>query len=225
MAPFFGGKDKCALVTAFFGRVSGGGVAARHAVLYASMGRDGRGNTKGGVLVSRLNHLRDRGGNALVERVIARLSAGDQAILRGLVLPSAWYPFDLNERLDGAIVEILGGGDATYRALGRQSASDNLATTHKNYTRQRDPHALFRQAASMYRVYYDTGTRTYEMLGPKKACVRTMASRSFSRTDCLTIVGYFERAAEICGGATVRVNETLCRARGQEVCEYVIEWE
>lgn len=51
-----------------------------------------------------------------------------------------------------------------------------------------------------------------------------MGSRSFSPTDCLTIAGYREQAILMCGGKGPRVTEPRCRARGDELCEYLLEW-
>jgi uncharacterized protein (TIGR02265 family) len=184
-----------------------------------------RGKTKGGVFVSRLEFLRERGGQALVDRVLRSLPAGDREVLRGIILASSWYPFEMNERLDKAIGAAVGGGADLFRELGRQSARHNLASAHRNFVRAHDPHGLLRQAATIYRVYYDTGSRSYEKVGPKKAVLRTTGSKSFSRNDCLTIVGYHEEAIRMCGGHHPRVSETKCRARGDDVCEYVIEWE
>lgn len=183
-----------------------------------------RGRTKGAVFASRLKFLRERGGEGLVERVLARLPKADREMLRGLVLAASWYPFEMNERLDKAIVTELGGGDELFLELGRQSALHNLTASHKNFIRSHDPHGLFRQAASIYRVYYDTGSRSYEKLAPTKAVLRTTDSKSYSRTDCLTIVGYHEQAIAMCGGRDPRVVEPKCRARGDDVCEYVLEW-
>ena len=183
-----------------------------------------RGNTKGSVFLSRLAFLRERGGDPLVARVLATLPPDDRETLSGIVLPSTWYPFDMNERLDAAIASALGGGDDIFRLLGRQSALHNLSASHRNFIRAHDPHGLFRQTASIYRVYYDSGSRTYEKLGPKKVALRTVESKSFSRADCLTIVGWLEQAVEMCGGVDVRATEPRCRARGDSLCEYVVEW-
>ena len=182
------------------------------------------GNTKGSVFVSRLKFLRERGGAVLVERVLDRLPPADREVLRGIVLPASWYPFELNERLDEAIVSCLEGGDELFRELGRQSALHNLTTTHRNYIRNHDPHGLFRQAASIYRVYYDTGSREYEKVGQTRAVLRTIGSKSFSRTDCLTVVGYHEQAILMCGGHDPRVEEPRCRVRGDSACEYLLAW-
>ena len=184
-----------------------------------------RGQIKGGVFVSRLAFLRDEGGEALVEKILSTLPAEDQRLLADIILASAWYPFATNERLDLAISKELGGGDQLFRQLGQRSAQHNLGTTHRNYVRDRDTHGLLRQAASIYRLYYDTGSRTYEKLGPTKAILRTVGSKSFSRADCLTVVGWHEKAIEMCGGHDPHVSEVHCRARGDELCEYVCEWK
>lgn len=183
-----------------------------------------RGQIKGGVFISRLAFLREEGGEELVEKVLSALPAEDQALLRGIVLPSTWYPFATSELLDAAIADVMHGGDKLFRKLGRQSALHNLGAAHKSYVRDRDPHGLLQKAASIYRLYYDTGSRTYEKAGMTKAIVRTLGSRSFSRADCLTVIGWHEKAIEMCGAVNPRVTETKCRTRGDDVCEYVCEW-
>ena len=46
-----------------------------------------------------------------------------------------------------------------------------------------------------------------------------------ARTDCLTVVGWYEKAIEMCGATNAKVTETKCRARGDDVCEYLCEWQ
>ena len=90
---------------------------------------------------------------------------------------------------------------------------------------ERDPLGLLKGAASIYRAYYKSGHRTYERAGERKVILRTFDSETFSRADCLTVVGWHERVIGMCGGKNARVEETLCRARGDAVCEYVCEWD
>jgi len=180
---------------------------------------------KGSVLKSRLTFLEQRLGAAGVTRVISRLEFSDREILQGILLPAGWYPFETAERLDQAIADELGGSDEIYRELGAKSAELNLSASQKTYVRAQDPHGLLKAAASIYRLYYATGERTYERAGEKKAVLRTTGSDTFSRHDCLTIVGWHERAITMCGGKNARVRETRCRARGDELCEYVCEWD
>jgi uncharacterized protein (TIGR02265 family) len=184
-----------------------------------------RGHVKGAVLQSRLALLRERGGEEAVHRVLARLTEEDRRSLTSVLLASGWYPFELNERLDRCIAEEVGKSDGAFRMLGAASATHNLGAVHRNFVTRRDPHGLLRQAATIFRLYYDTGRREYERTGDKSAVLRTYDCASFSRADCLTVVGWHEKAIELCGGRKVHVYEPHCRARGDAHCEYVCSWE
>jgi uncharacterized protein (TIGR02265 family) len=180
---------------------------------------------KGSVLRARLMFVEQRLGQAGLTRIISRLPREDREILQGILLPAAWYPFETEERLDQAIAAELGGKDEIYKELGAASAELNLSASQKVYVRERDPHGLLKSAASIYRLYYASGQRTYERVSDTKAILRTTGSDTYSRQDCLTIVGWHERAIAMCGGKNPKVRETKCRARGDDVCEYVCEWE
>lgn len=185
----------------------------------------GRGSIKGTVLVSRLAFLRgQRGGNG-VDAVIALLPEDDQHVLSSPILPFGWYSFDLYCRLDAAIAEVMGQGKNIFRVLGAASAKDNLTGDHRRFVQGRDPHALLRNSASIYKLYYDTGERIYERTGDRSALLRTTGGRAYSSSDCLTVVGWHEKAIEMCGGKDVRVTETVCRSRGGPSCDYVCEWQ
>ena len=177
------------------------------------------------MIVSRLAFLRgQRGGNG-VDAVIARLPDEDQRILSNPILPFGWYSFDLYCRLDVAIADVMDQGKGIFRVLGAASARDNLNGDHKRFLQGRDPHALLRNSAAIYKLYYDSGDRTYERTGDRSALLRTTGGRAFSSTDCLTVVGWHEKAIEMCGGKNVRVAEMSCRSRGQQACVYACEWE
>lgn len=184
----------------------------------------GTGRVKGGAVVSRLEFVRERGGEPAVQRVLARLSVEDRKACSQL-LTANWYPFELNARLDEAIAAEMGIGDRVFLLMGEKSAAHNLATAHKVFVADRDPQGLLRRTAQIYKAYYDTGRREYEKLAEKKAVLRTYESETFSKHDCLTIVGWHRKAIEMCGGRNVRVVETKCRATGANVCEYVCEWD
>lgn len=180
---------------------------------------------KGSVLKSRLGFVEEQAGPAGLERVKARLSAADRELLARL-LPTGWYPFDLGNRLDEAIVEELGGGRRDYfLRLGAASADRNLGGVHRAFVRPGDPHAFLAQAPEIYAFYYDKGRRTYQRVGPKEAVLTTSGGETFSVPDCLTVAGWHVRALEMCGATGVRVDEEECRARGGAVCRYRVRWD
>jgi uncharacterized protein (TIGR02265 family) len=182
---------------------------------------------KGNVLLSRLRYVRERGGEEAFEQVMARLTPEDQKILRGWILHISWYPFELNQRLDAAIARVFSPDDKSrvFLEMGRASAEANLAGPQKPFLRDGDPHAMLSNAGKIYAAYYQAGRRTYEKTGERSGVLRTFDAESYSATDCLTVVGWHERAVELCGGKDVKIVETRCRARGDPNCEYALSWE
>jgi hypothetical protein len=179
---------------------------------------------KGGVLQSRLSFVEKHGGKAGLERVLARLTPGDRAVLAGL-LPSAWYPFVVGQRLDAAIFAELGGGRPDFfLRLGAASADKNLGGVHRAFLRPGDAHGFLAQTPEIYSFYYDQGRRTYEPVGEHEAVLVTHDAETFSEADCLTVVGWHRRALEMCGVGGVEVVEEECRARGGAVCRYRVRW-
>lgn len=149
---------------------------------------------KGSVLQSRLGFVKRERGDEGLARVLAQLPEPDRRTLAGLLMPMAWYPFETNERLDEAIAIELARNDV-FRELGAASANDNLTSASQLlYMRERNPHALLKQASAIYRVYYDSGRREYERRSNTSAVLRTYDSLSFSVADCETVVGWHARA-------------------------------
>jgi uncharacterized protein (TIGR02265 family) len=155
------------------------------------------------------------------------MSAADQQALRGMLLPSTWYPAGLLLRLELTIAALLARGDRLqlFLDLGRFSADTNLgpAGVQRAYLRDGDPLYLLRNVHRMYSAQHSDGTRSCEEMGPKSATVRTEGGET-SVEDCLTTVGWLRRAIELSGGRVVTVEELRCRARGAKSCEYVCRW-
>ena len=179
---------------------------------------------KGSVLKSRLAFVEQHGGKDGVERVLATLPEADRAALRNLVAIQ-WCPFELSRRLDDAIVKVLGRGQPQFfERLGEASAETNLTSLHKAFLTPGDPEAFLAKAAQIYRLYYDTGRREYARVGPGEAVLTTYEAETFSAPDCLTVVGWYRKALEMCGASAVRIVEEECRARGGAVCRYRVSW-
>ena len=181
---------------------------------------------KGSVLLSRRAYLKDRGGDALFQRVVGRLPDPDRAAIEATLLATSWYPLALNLRLDDAIADELSTGNRSqvFIEMGRASAEQNLKTVHQAFVRDGDPHYLLSNAPRIYRLYYAVGYRTYERVSSNSATLRTFDAESVTATDCMTVVGWHQRAIELCGGKNVAVAEMVCRSRGGAHCEYRCAW-
>jgi uncharacterized protein (TIGR02265 family) len=179
---------------------------------------------KGSVLKSRLGFVEEHAGKDGVERVLAALPPEDRTTLRNLVAIQ-WCPFPLGERLDEAIVQVVGHGrQEFFERLGAASAEANLTGVHKAFLVPGDPQAFLAKAPQIYRLYYQTGRREYVRISEREAVLTTLDAESYSTPDCLTVVGWYRKALEMCGATGVRVVEEECRARGAPACKYRISW-
>ena len=180
---------------------------------------------KGAVLKSRIAFVESHFGKDAVQRVLASLPGDDQRPLR-LLFTSNWYPFELGKRLDDAIVRVVGGGRADFfERLGAASAEKNLSSLHAGYVTPGDPQAFLAKAPQIYSLYYETGRREYTPTSPTAGLLTTHEAETFSAPDCLTVVGWYKKALEMCGAKNVSVVEEECRAKGGAVCRYRVRWE
>jgi uncharacterized protein (TIGR02265 family) len=180
---------------------------------------------KGSVLRARLAFVEQQFGKSALQRVLASLSSEDQTELSA-VGPSAWFAFALGRRLDDAIVTVLAGGKREFfERLGEASAEKNLATIHKSFLVYGDPHAFLEKAPHIYTHYYQTGRREYVRTGETEGVMTTFDAETFSSADCLTVIGWYKKALELCGARGVKIVEEECRARGGEVCRYRLSWK
>ena len=181
---------------------------------------------KGAVILARHAFVREEFGEEAWQRVLDSLEEADRELLGGPVLTSIWYPFDVNAHLDEAIVKVLGGGrKEIFERIGARSARENLSGPHKAFLTPGDPARFMGSSGRIYDFYYDTGHREYEATGPASGIMTTSEADTFSETDCLTVIGWYRKALEMCGATTVEIEEEACRARGDEVCRYVLRWQ
>ena len=180
---------------------------------------------KGAVILARRAFVREKFGEEAWERLLATLPEQDRELLDGFILTASWYPFELNQRLDGAIVEELGAGDkAIFESIGSWSAKKNLAGPHKTFLTPGSPQRFMEMTDRIYDFYYDTGERSFEPTGDRSGVMTTLGAETFSETDCLTVIGWYREALEMCGAANVEITEVSCRARGDEFCRYEFSW-
>lgn len=184
------------------------------------------GTVGGNIILARRTFVLDRGGTETWERILAHLPPDDAARLRRTLLVTSMFPLELNARLDAAIARELypGESERAFLEMGRSSADVNLGGPQKAFLREGDPHHLLGFTDTIYAYYYGEGRRAYQKTGPTSAVLTTYDAPLCTPGDCLTVVGWHERALELSGGRDVKVIEVRCRCRGDTVCEYQLSW-
>ncbi|HUL59087.1 MAG TPA: TIGR02265 family protein [Anaeromyxobacteraceae bacterium] len=181
---------------------------------------------KGNVLLARLEFVRGRGGEPAVSAVLGRLSRRDQDVLRGQILPIAWYPLELSLRLDEAIAAVLSPENRArvFVEMGRASADADLGGAQRHLLEEGDPHFLLSNAPRVFSASHTVGRSEYQRTGDTSAVIRTHDADGATAGGCLTAAGFYARGIERSGGKDVKVVETRCRTRGDPCCEWRCEW-
>jgi len=199
-------------------------VETRHDRLLSTAG-GAEVKVKGNIIKARQAFVVDRFGEDGWVRVLEALPEEDRKAFGGMIVNVAWFDFAQATRLDEAIVRVLGGGNTRlFEEMGRASARENLTGVHSNLVASGDPQAFMKKANLIYRFYYDVGHREYEQTGPTEGTLRTFDAETFSVADCATVIGWYTEALAMCGAKNVRMEETRCRARGDDACEYTVRW-
>jgi len=185
------------------------------------------GKVKGTLLIARMKFVRSRG-ETDAERVLKRLAADDQVMLRGTLLPSSWYSAGVLQRLEMTAAAILAKGDrgALFLEMGRFTATTNLGPSgmQRPFVHEDDPHFLLQNVPRLYSSQHSSGHRTHEQTGPTSAIVRHFETGQVDPDDCLTTAGWLQRGVELSGGQGAMVDETQCRRRGAPCCEFRVNW-
>ena len=182
------------------------------------------GNVKGGMVKAHLQWVTQNRPDLTVEDLCQRVSPSTAAVLRGLVLTLAWYPFRALVETDRAITEASGGDpEALCKELGRYSARLNLGTSYKVYTRS-EPHTFFQNVARVHDQFQDFGRAEYERTGATSCRLSMLDYQCYSSVFCLSGAGYYEQATALQGGRDPQISEVECHCRSGSACRFDIRW-
>ena len=181
-------------------------------------------HVKGTVLLARLDFARSRGADVL-ERFYAALEPATREMLES-ALPTQWFPYQKLCELTELLDRVAGSGDlALCEEMGRFACDANVPRFLRAFLRFGKVEFFLSRAAAAWRAHYDAGSMEVVKLGPKKVRLRLIDVPDQCHAQCLTVVGFVKRAAELAGTKIVTGGVTACRERGAEVCELTGSWD
>jgi len=185
------------------------------------------GRIKGAAIRARLDYVRARHGDGTLARILPRLPDVDRAVLEGTLLPSAWYPFRILERLDRALVaEVPGDEEEIFDEAGRHVAHQHATSIYRVFFREDDPDRVLRVASCVFSSYYSgLGRAAVVGLGEGSRRIRVEAADATSRGHCRATLAYFREVLVACTARSVRARELRCRCWGDDHCEFDFAWE
>lgn len=184
------------------------------------------GHVKGSAIGSRVDFVRTHYGDAGLTRVLGEMSPDNAALLSREITSTSWVPFSVFVDLNVTADRIFGSGDLSLcLEMGRYGAELNLPTIYKLFYRLGTPQYILSRAARLWDVHYDSGRLRLEDAGHRAMRMHIEDFDQPHRSHCLSVLGWTTRSIEMSGGKLLTFGETLCRTRGDSLCELVAHWE
>ncbi len=180
-------------------------------------------NVSGHVLRSRYLFLKSLGDEA-VESVLPQLSERVRTLVVNGPLETQWYPFDDLIELMVTTDKVCGTGDLSLcHDMGRFSCETNLTGIYRIFFRFGSLNFILKRAAKAFRAQYDSGSMEVVESGPGLCRLRLNDFPKPHRAHCIGIGGWMMRAGELTGESVVEQKE-LCRAKGDDCCEWTWQY-
>ncbi|MCS6800183.1 MAG: hypothetical protein NZ898_16955, partial [Myxococcota bacterium] len=199
--------------------------AASPSSAYAAAVRDGDASRiKGSLFLALADHLEATSGPGSYERLVASLEPSVRAELPSVVLPLAWLPLRLYQRLLAAADRLWGGSEgAVASAVGEATASRELPVTHRLLLHSATPATAAARLPQLLRSYHDaSGFGVEPIAGGARVDLG-----SWQPPDAVyerMLAGFARRTVEMAGGRDVRATIHASRAAGDPRSVLVLRW-
>ena len=181
---------------------------------------------KGSALASRVLWVELEHGAAGLQRLVAQSSPDLRYSIESRIDKAKWYPFDQFIELNITIDRLFGHGDlGLVKTLGRYGADANLTTIYRLFYKVGSVHWILGRGVRLWSAHYDSGYCDIATRGPKAAVIRIRNFATPHQAHCLSVIGWIERSIELSGGKRPILEETLCRTRGDDLCQLDGVWE
>jgi hypothetical protein len=130
------------------------------------------------------------------------LTPADRELMKGMILPSQWYPLDSYQRMGLAVLrEIAGGKMELVRLWGRLSV-DELCKTYKNMVHEGEPLETMKTFQALRRRLLDFEGLAAEVKGPNRVQITVdvpFDDKFGDEAAAFQMMGSFERLLELSG--------------------------
>jgi hypothetical protein len=181
---------------------------------------------KGSAYLSTLAFIDTHFGALAKERVLARLSPEDRAILGSAPLAIQWYPLAPFPRLLRAMEAELGRGDlALVTERGTWAAVQDMRTVHKVLLKLVTPQWVIDKGMKIWPNFHTTGRWEAKRQGDKAARASLHDLGVVDEAMCATLKGWILGLLQLAGIKNATVDHVECRARGAATCVYQVSWK
>jgi hypothetical protein len=182
---------------------------------------------KGTIFIATQMFATQEFGPQAVERILGELTKEDRELLAG-ISAVGWYPVEPILRFHHALERLHGNGSGKFEVcerLGEFSAEWAIKGILKIFVRFRSPQFLMEKNGTVWTRYHDTGRWEMDPEQPQRMSGKLKDFAVRDEAFCARLRGWVKGAVRMTGGRDPRVTEPRCRCRGDEYCEFAIEWK
>ena len=182
---------------------------------------------KGSALASRVLWVDLGHGRSGMDKLTAACSPSLRANVEHGIAKAHWYPFEEFVELNTVIDKVFGRGDlGLVRQLGRYGADATLTTIYRLFYKLGTVQWILGRAMRLWSAHYDSGYLEVQNRGGiHETVLKIRGFETPHQVHCLSVLGWCERSIELSGADQVTGKETLCRTRGDEVCQIEASWK
>jgi predicted hydrocarbon binding protein len=158
------------------------------------------------------------------EKFLGRLAPEDRKEIEG-VLPIGWYDYHLRIRALRVLESELGAGDPKIiEQFGRFGADRDLNTITRAFLKLASPSYVLEKTAEYWSRFHDYGSWKI-VRNNNREITATLTDTPFdNELFCRELCGYILRLLELVGAKNIQIAHTLCKGRGDAVCEFKGGW-
>ncbi len=143
--------------------------------------------------------------------------------------PELYYPLNDFVEINLAITKVFSNGNTgIIRDMGRQSATEAVKGAYSSFFKFGNPEHILKICSEVFTKYYDTGKMILKDSTKSSAALElvdfNIEEPSLMDLICTRVEGWIERALEISVGKSMKTNQELCVARGDNSCLFVSAW-
>jgi hypothetical protein len=157
------------------------------------------------------------------------LKSEDWNIIKGMVLPSAWYPLDTYKRCGRATFQVLAGGNTDLvRLRGRIRGKELFESTYKHIISDRNPMNALSSFVNLYGHLFNFSPLEFKKIDAKHACILYSyrdPSDPGNLPYCYQLMGHLDTLVEMSGGTNVKIELKEKIWEGASATVFNIQWE
>ncbi len=180
---------------------------------------------KGSAVVEAMSTVQQRLGEAGLHRILSELDAGARTSFAGAVVASAWFPLDHFVQFLALDVLHSDGGDET--ALIRRSETlieRQLRGVYKMFVRLSTPEFVLKRLSTVHAAYFRGVLAEVRSLEAGRAVIRYTGFSREHRLIGYSIIGFYRKALEISGAASVDARFSTPIDDGSGYAELIVSW-